>query len=182
MDTDDLKDEIKRRADLAAIIGQYVPLQRAGRRLKARCPFHAEKTPSFTVDPEAGFWKCFGCNEGGDVFSFLMKIENLSFPEAAERVARTVGLEWHGRPVDAAKTERRKLLQRALDAAADYFESRLQSGVGAGAREYLTRRGLTDETLRQFRLGYAPPGWENLGRFLADQGFGMDICQPLVSV
>ncbi len=179
METDDLKEEIKRRADLAAIIGQYVPLQRSGRRLKARCPFHAEKTPSFIVDPEKGFWKCFGCNEGGDVFSFLMKIENLSFPEAAERVARMVGLEWRGRPVDAAKTERRKLLQRALNEAAEYFESRLGSGVGAGAREYLARRGLSEETIRQFRLGYAPPGWENLGRYLSDKGLGMDVLREV---
>ena len=179
MDSDEIKEEIKRRADLAALIGQYVPLQRSGRRLKARCPFHAEKTPSFYVDPEAGFWKCFGCGEGGDVFSFLMKIENLSFPEAAERLARQVGLEWRGQPVDAAKTERRKLFQRALDQAADYFESRLQSSLGADARAYLTRRGLSEETTRQFRLGYAPPGWENLSRYLAGQGFPMDVLREV---
>jgi DNA primase len=179
MDSDDIKEEIKRRADLAALIGQYVPLQRSGRRLKARCPFHAEKTPSFYVDPEGGFWKCFGCGEGGDVFSFLMKIENLSFPEAAERLARQVGLEWRGRPVDAAKTERRQLLQRALDEAAQYFESRLQSSLGAGARDYLTRRGLTDETVRQFRLGYAPPGWENLGRYLSGKDLPLDVLREV---
>jgi DNA primase len=179
MDSDDIKEEIKRRADLAALVGNYVPLTRSGRRLKARCPFHAEKTPSFYVDPEGGFWKCFGCGEGGDVFSFLMKIENLSFPEAAERLAHQVGLEWRGQPVDAAKTERRKLLQRALDQAAEYFESRLQSSLGAGARDYLTRRGLREETVRQFRLGFAPPGWENLGRFLSGKGLPMDLLREV---
>jgi DNA primase len=179
MDTDDLKEEIKRRADLAAIVGQYVPLQRSGRRLKARCPFHAEKTPSFYVNPEEGFWHCFGCGAGGDVFSFLMKIENLTFPEAAERVARQVGLEWRGAPADAAKTERRKLQQRALDLAAEYFQSRLQAGAGADAREYLAGRGLSEETLREFRLGYAPPGWENLGRYLSSKGLGLDLLREV---
>lgn len=179
MESDELKEEIKRRADLAGLIGQYVPLQRSGRRLKARCPFHAEKTPSFYVNPEEGFWKCFGCGAGGDVFSFLMKMENLSFPEAAERLARSLGLEWRGQPVDAAKTERRKLQQRALEAAAEYFEARLRSNLGAGAREYLARRGLSDEILGQFRVGYAPPGWENLGRFLSGQGLGMDVLREV---
>ncbi len=167
MDTDDLKEEIKRRADLAAIVGQYVPLQRSGRRLKARCPFHAEKTPSFYVNPELGLWKCFGCGAGGDVFSFLMKIENLTFPEAAERLAHQVGLEWRGQPADAAKSERRKLQQRALQLAAEYFQAQLRSDVGTNARAYLAGRGLSEETIAEFRLGYAPPGWENLGRHLS---------------
>lgn len=179
MDTGDLKEEIKRRADLAAIVGQYVPLQRSGRRLKARCPFHAEKTPSFYVNPELGLWKCFGCGAGGDVFSFLMRIENLTFPEAAERLAHQVGLEWRGQAVDAAKTERRRLQQRALELAAEYFQAQLRSGVGASAREYLTGRGLSEEIIAEFRLGYAPPGWENLGRHLASKHLPLDVLREV---
>ncbi|HEY3397731.1 MAG TPA: DNA primase [Armatimonadota bacterium] len=168
MDKDDVKEEIKRRADLAALISQYVPLQRAGQRLRARCPFHQEKTPSFYVDPAGGFWKCFGCGAGGDIFSFLQKIEGLTFPEAAERLARQVGLEWDARPVDTAKAQRRRSLQETLELGAQFFEAQLKAPVGAVAREYLERRGLLPETVKTFRLGFAPPGWENLGRELAN--------------
>lgn len=177
MDRDDLKDEIKRRADLAAIVGQYVPLQRAGRRLKARCPFHTEKTPSFFVDPAGGFWKCFGCGAGGDVFSFLQKIEGLSFPEAAERLARQLGLEWHPTAADSARADRRRQMQRALDLAAQYFEARLRSPAGAVAREYLQGRGLREETIAEFRLGYALPAWDDLARYLSSKNVAAEVAR-----
>ena len=101
MDSDDLKEEIRRRIDIAELIGRYVPLQRAGSRLRARCPFHQEKTPSFYVDPDRGFFKCFGCGAAGDLFSFVMRIEGLTFPEAAERLAERAGLEWRPGPQQA---------------------------------------------------------------------------------
>jgi len=177
MDRDDLKDEIKRRADLAAIVGQYVPLQRAGRRLKARCPFHAEKTPSFFVDPAGGFWKCFGCGAGGDVFSFLQKIEGLTFPEAAERLARQLGLEWRATGGDSARAERRRRVQQALDLAAQYFQARLQSPAGAVAREYLRSRGFREDTIAEFRLGYALPGWDDLAKYLTSKKVAAEVAR-----
>lgn len=177
MDNDDIKEEIKRRADLVAIISQYVPLQRAGQRYKARCPFHQEKTPSFFVDPAGGFWKCFGCGAGGDVFSFLMKIEGLTFPEAGERLAQQLGLQWRRQPGDTARSERRRLLQRALEQATGYFQSQLNSARGAAARQYLAGRDLREETIKEFRLGYALPEWDGLVRHLAAKGLSMDVAQ-----
>jgi len=166
MDSDVAKEEIKRRADLAAIVQQYVPLQRSGRRLKGRCPFHQEKTPSFFVDPAGGFWKCFGCGAGGDVFSFLMKIEGLTFPEAAERLANQLGIQWRSEPVDQARVQRRRQQQSALELAAEHFRHNLASPLGAGAREYLEKRGLLPETVEAFGLGFAPAEWDDLARFL----------------
>lgn len=177
MDNEDIKEEIKRRADLVAIVTQYVPLQRAGRRFKARCPFHQEKTPSFFVDPAGGFWKCFGCGAGGDVFSFLMKIEGLTFPEAGERLAQQLGLQWRRQPGDSARSERRRLLQSALQHATGYFQRQLSSTRGADARDYLASRGLRKETLEEFRLGYTLPEWDGLVRYLATKGISADVAQ-----
>lgn len=177
MDRDDTKEEIKRRADLAAIIQQYVPLTRAGRKLKARCPFHQEKTPSFYVDPGAGFWKCFGCGKGGDVFSFLMEMEGLTFSEAAERLANQLGIPWRTEPVDKAKLERRRAQQDALTLAAEYFRKTLASNRGLPAREYLDRRGILPETREVFGLGYARPEWDGLARYLSEQGQNPALAQ-----
>ncbi|NLO73417.1 MAG: DNA primase [candidate division WS1 bacterium] len=170
MDSDAAIEEIKRRADLAAIVQQYVPLQHSGRRLKARCPFHQEKTPSFFVDPQAGFFKCFGCGVGGDVFTFLMKIEGLTFPEAAARLANQLGLPWRAAPADKARLERRRGQYSALEIAAEHFRRNLQSPRGAAAREYLEQRGLRPETLETYGLGLALDDWEDLARHLSRQG------------
>lgn len=177
MDRDDVKEEIKRRVDIVELISQYVPLQRAGRRFKARCPFHPEKTPSFFVDPAGGFWHCFGCGAGGDVFSFLMEIEGISFPEAGERLAQRVGLPWRASPVDEAQAQRRKLLRRALQLAADHFQDNLRQRRGAAALAYLHQRGFADETMSKFRLGYAADEWDDLLTLLGGKGISTDIAQ-----
>jgi DNA primase len=177
MDTDDIKEEIRRRVDIAELIGHYVPLQRAGSRLRARCPFHQERTPSFYVDPDRGFWKCFGCGAAGDLFSFVMKMEGLTFPEAAERLAQRAGLEWRPGP-EAAKSGRdRQTVLEANDAAAQFFEQGLHSPAGVEALDYLQRRGVTAESMATFRLGYAPPGWDNLLRHLAGKGHGEQLLE-----
>ena len=177
MERDEVKDEIKRRVDIVEVISQYVPLQRAGRRYKARCPFHQEKTPSFFVDPAGGFWHCFGCGAGGDVFSFLMQIEGISFPEAGERLAPQVGLPWRTQPGAAARTERRKLLRRAVQLAADHFPHNLRQPRGAPAVEYLHKRGFTDEVMGKFHVGYAADEWDDLLKLLGAKGIGIDIAQ-----
>ncbi len=177
MDRDDVKEEIKRRVDIVELISQYVPLQRAGRRFKACCPFHAEQNPSFYVDPAGGFWHCFGCGAGGDVFAFLMQIEGISFAEAGERLAQRVGLPWRARPADEAQVQRRKLLHRALQLAAEHFRRNLGQSRGAAALAYVHERGLTDEVIDKFELGYAANAWDDLLKLLAGKGISTDIAQ-----
>lgn len=171
MTSDDVKEEIRRRLDIIEVVSQYVPLQRAGRRFGARCPFHQEKTPSFFVDPERGFWKCFGCGESGDLFSFVMKIEGLTFPEAAERLAQRAGVQWRPGPAAEQTGRERRGVLEANEAAAQWFKHKLFEPEGKGALEYLRGRGLTDQVIQDFGLGYAPAGWDNLLKFMAGKGF-----------
>lgn len=177
MDQDDIKEEIRRRVDIAELIGQYVPLKRAGSRLRACCPFHQERTPSFYVEPDRGFWKCFGCGEGGDLFAFVMKIDGLTFPEAAERLAQRVGLTWRPGPEAARSGRERQEILRANDAALGFYQTALASAAGQEARAYLERRGVTQQSVQDFRLGYAPEGWDNLLRHLAGKGFGEQLLE-----
>jgi DNA primase len=158
---------IKDRIDIVSVISRYLTLKKAGASYKGHCPFHKDDTPSFIVNAEKGLWHCFGCGEGGDVFAFLMKIEKLSFPEAAERLAAEVGLSLNRRE----DGEREKL--RAINSeAAAYFSANLaDSAAGRRGREYLIGRGYEEETWEQFGLGYALPGWENLKkRFVKQYG------------
>ncbi len=174
MDSDDIKEEIKRRIDIVELISQYVPLQRAGRRFRALCPFHQEKTPSFFVDPVAGYWHCFGCGAGGDVFSFVQQIEGVSFPEAGERLAERCGLTWRQAPGEQARTERRKLLRRAVELAAGYFQQNLRSGRGRAALDYLRGRGFSEEIIGEFGVGFAAEGWDGLLKFLSGKGIPVE--------
>ncbi len=175
MDQDEIKEEIKRRTDIVELISQYVPLKRAGRRMKGLCPFHQEKTPSFFVDPAGGFWKCFGCGEGGDVFSFLMKIEGLTFPEAGERLAERAGLVWKSTPGADERSQLRKQIQSATDIAIEHFQANLQGPQGAAARDYLQRRGFAEQTVTEFRLGFAANSWDDLLRALARKGISGEM-------
>ena len=150
-------DEIRARVPLAGVIGRRVKLQKRGREHTGLCPFHNEKTPSFTVSEEKGFFHCFGCGAHGDVIGFVMRGEGLSFPEAVERLAAEAGLQVpRASPEEHAAHRRRADLLDVLEAAAAWFEESLQAKAGAEARAYLTGRGLTPETVSAFRLGYAP--------------------------
>jgi DNA primase len=175
MNSDDIKEEIRRRVDIADLIGQYVPLQRAGSRLRARCPFHQEKTPSFYVDDARGYFKCFGCGAYGDIFSFVMQMEGLTFPEAAERLAQRAGVQWQPGPAAEKAGRERQTVLKANVAAAEYFARMLKQPEGAEAAAYLQQRGLSPETISEFGLGYAPAGWDGLLRHLAGQGFGEQV-------
>lgn len=170
MDNDSVKEEIKRRLSIEDVVSRHVTLQRAGSRLRARCPFHQEKTPSFYVNPALGLWKCFGCGAGGDIFEFVMRIEGLTFAEAAERLAERVGLQWRPGPGDEARTRRRQLMRRANEVAVAFFQEALSSVQGRGALEYLHHRGFTDQTIARFRLGFAPDSWDALLRHLRSHG------------
>ncbi len=155
--TPEFLDEIRARVALAGVIGRRVKLQRRGREHVGLCPFHNEKTPSFTVSEDKGFYHCFGCGAHGDVIGFAMRAEGLSFPEAVERLAGEAGLQGpRASPEERAAARRRADLYEVLEAAAAWFEARLAAADGAEARAYLESRGLEAESLAAFRLGYAP--------------------------
>ncbi|HVM12994.1 MAG TPA: DNA primase [Egibacteraceae bacterium] len=171
---DDDVQALRERADIAAVIGDYTSLKRAGTRLKGLCPFHEERTPSFTVDPSRGLYHCFGCQVGGDVYGFLQQVEALSFPEAVERLARTVGYELRYEQLSPGQRKalgRRTRLAEALDEAARFYERQLAGAEGAPARSYLSGRGVRQEDAEHFRLGWAPDTWDAMVGHLREAGF-----------
>ncbi len=164
-------DELRARVGLVSVIGKRVALKRAGREHIGLCPFHNEKTPSFTVNEEKGFYHCFGCGAHGSVFDFVMETENLSFPEAVERLAAEAGMEVpQDSPEERARSERAKGLYDVLEAAARYFEKQLRLPEGKRALQYLLERGLTEETIKTYRLGFAPDGRGALKAALTKDG------------
>ena len=169
-------DQVKDRLDIVEVIQTYVPLKKAGRSYKGLCPFHAEKTPSFVVFPDTGTWHCFGaCGTGGDVFSFIMKQENLEFGEALKVLADRAGVELEPpSPQAAAAAKRNALLHEINQTAATYFHHLLlNSDEAVQARAYLEKRGISQETIDGFQVGYALDQWDNLLRYLTDKGYGL---------
>ena len=161
-------DDIKSRLDLPEIVSGYAPLQRAGRNFKANCPFHQERTPSFYVYPDRQTWHCFGaCAGGGDVFSFVMKAENLEFAAALQRLAQQAGVTLPTRE----RREEQDVAYRINEAARDYFQRCLASDRGAAPRDYLAGRGLSPATIAQFELGLSPPDGQALFNYLTRQDF-----------
>ncbi len=170
-----LIEEIRSRVDLVDLISQFVPLRRAGENWKALCPFHAEKTPSFMVNPKKGIFHCFGCGAGGDAFGFLIRQDRLSFPEAVRTLAKLAGV-----PVPEERRSEaegpREALYGALDLATQFYAEALWSRPeGARARQYLDARGIAPETARRFGLGYAPEGWDRLLTFLKGSGVSEEL-------
>jgi DNA primase len=174
-------DEVRTRTDLVSVVERYVTLKRAGRQLKGLCPFHQEKTPSFVVSPEIGYWKCFGqCGEGGDVFKFVQKIENLTFPEALERLALQAGVTLTSRqpraaagadaavPSEAGSKDRLRFINGL--ALRFYRDVLARSPV---ARDYLQERGVAHAAQESFQLGFAADEWDGLCRFLTRNGVSL---------
>ena len=161
-------DDVKSRLDLIEVVSGYVALQRSGRAYKANCPFHQERTPSFYVSPERQTWQCFGaCATGGDVFSFIMRAENLEFSEALKRLAQQAGVTLPSR-------ERRSEVEvsfRVNEAAREYFQQYLASSLGSSVRGYLDQRGLTKESADKFQLGLSPRDGQGLFSYLQKHGF-----------
>lgn len=149
-------DEIKRRLDIGDVIGQTVALKRSGRILKGLCPFHGEKTPSFVVYPDTGTWRCFGCSQGGDAFTFVMKRDGLEFGEALRALAQQAGVELGSSEASNESREHRNALTHALDTAVLFYQGELRATNGRQAREYLGERGVSSESIEQFALGFAP--------------------------
>lgn len=170
-----LRDEIRERIDIVELVSEYVRLERAGRNFKALCPFHTERTPSFHVSPALNRFHCFGCGASGDVFSFLMRIEGLSFPEALRRLAERAGIELREEPQAPEATDERERLRKLLYASNFFYRQCLQRTPSA--QHYLQERGLSQETVERFELGYAPDGWDHLVRFLQRHQFSMEDAQ-----
>ncbi len=167
-----LLDEIRARLPVSQVVGRKVALKKAGREYKGLSPFKVEKTPSFTVNDQKGFYHCFATGEHGDIFTFLMKTEGLDFPEAVERLAAEAGVPMPKREEHNPEVEdRRERLYRLLEASARFFEASFKGSVGREARSYVERRGLQHETITAFRIGYAPNSRTALGEHLLSQGF-----------
>jgi DNA primase len=176
---DTAKEEIRLRADMAAVVGRYVKLRQSGQTLKGLCPFHKEKTPSFHVNPARGFFHCFGCGKGGDIFRFVQEIEGVGFPEALTMLAAETGVTLNrsgGRPRPAEGPDATSLSKSAMveinTMAAAYFYQQIRSNPPAV--DYFKSRGLEAATVRDFRLGYAPPGWTLLCAFAGGKGISAD--------
>jgi DNA primase len=168
----DFAQTVKQQADIVKVIGGYIRLRKAGaQNYSGLCPFHKEKSPSFSVHAGRQFYHCFGCGQSGDIFSFVSKIENLSFPEAVRAVAQKCGIPLPKReynsPEEAAEAGVRRKLLDLHEAATLWFEEQLRSPEGAIAREYLAGRGVTADAIRTFRLGYAPDNFNGLRDKLA---------------
>jgi DNA primase len=176
---DNFAQSVKQQADIVRIVGEYVKLRKTGaQNYTGLCPFHKEKTGSFSVNASHGYFYCFGCHEKGDVFTFVMKLENLSFPEAVRAVAQKAGIPLPKREFTSPEEAREAGLRRQLidihEAATQYFEAALKSSEAARAREYMTGRGITPETVAKFRIGYAPDDFNHMRNALG-QHFGEDV-------
>jgi DNA primase len=168
--------EVKSKLDIVQIIGEYIQLRKAGVNFKAPCPFHNEKDPSFYVSPERQSWHCFGCNEGGDVFSFVMRMDGMDFPEALRHLAERAGVELKGRMMpEPGQRGIKERLYLANDLASRFWhEILLRSSLAEAARGYCFRRKLNDEAIDDFAIGYAPESWDSLTGFLRKKGFRED--------
>lgn len=164
-------EQIKQRLDIVEVIGEYVRLKQSGQNWKGLCPFHGEKTPSFMAHREKQIWHCFGCGLGGDVFEFVQKIENIDFPEALELLARRAGVELAPRGRGAGQQSQRQRLFEAMGQAAAFYHGQLKSTAGLKARQYLGKRGITEDSISTFGLGYSLPEWDKVMIHLRGRGF-----------
>jgi DNA primase len=180
-------DDVRERTNLVEVVRRHVELKRAGTgSWKGLCPFHAEKNPSFHVHEQRQFFHCFGCGEKGDVFTFLTKIEQRSFMEVLRDLAQLAGVDLPERQMSPAErkaaaeaeSERERML-RTMECATAFFEAQLAGPAGVTARAYLASRGLSSETAQRFRLGYAPPGWDNLQKHLAGKQVPASVAEQL---
>lgn len=166
-------EEIKSRLNIVDVLGEYIRLEKAGSNFRALCPFHNEKSPSFMVSEEKQIWHCFGCQKGGDIFGFVMEIEGLEFRDALKMLAEKAGIKLVNFSPKKAEEKNRTL--EILELATKWYEHQLWNGPGkTKILNYLHERGLKDETIKEFRLGYAPKGWRNILTFLTKREYKLD--------
>lgn len=173
-------EEVKRRADIVDLVSEYVTLKKGGKNFLGLCPFHKEKTPSFTVNRDKQIFYCFGCGEGGNVLAFLMKINSMSFPEAVRHLAAKTGVVIPERVLTREERERsrtRDEISRINRMAAKYFSENLFSEAGKAARAYLGRRGIQDEVIKEFNLGFATDGWRNLKEYFEKANVSLKLVE-----
>ncbi|MCD6153707.1 MAG: DNA primase [Syntrophobacterales bacterium] len=173
-------EEVKARANIVDVVSEYVTLKKTGRNFVGLCPFHREKTPSFTVNPEKQIFRCFGCGESGNTISFLMKMNNMSFPEAVRHLAGKLGITIPIRDMSGQEKKiasEREKLGRINQMAAEYFSGNLSSNMGKAARDYLKERGIDDFIVKKFRLGYSREGWRNLKDFFDGEKIPLELVE-----
>ncbi len=170
-------ERIKAATDIVELVAEHVQMRHAGRNWLGLCPFHNEKTPSFNVNPELQIYHCFGCGVGGDVVKFLQEIDKVSFVEAVAFLGERAGIPVPRRDGNAAEDERNDQLFRANELAAKYFHYMLRQPAGADALRYLHQRGMTDEIIDDFRVGYSLPGWSNLLEMAGRRGFSAPVLE-----
>jgi DNA primase len=166
--------EISERLDIVDIVGETVKLTRKGNRYWGLCPFHDEKTPSFSVTPDRNMFYCFGCHAGGDIFSFVMKRDGLEFKEALEVLAARAGVRLISSSVSNRQLDQRKKVLEINQAAAEFYHRLLLSQHGRAARKYLESRGIEKDTIKTFKLGYAPAEWNAVEEYLLKKGFSQE--------
>jgi len=176
----DTLERIRAASDIVDIVGSYLPLKRAGARFTALCPFHKEKTPSFSVNPHLQIFHCFGCHKGGDVFAFVREFENLDFPEAVRRLAERarIPLEYERGGADVmARSAKEKLLEIHEQITQRWQNALIQEEAGQIARDYLEKRQITAEGVKLFRLGYAPDRWDDTVNWATSKGYDLAIVE-----
>lgn len=164
-------EEIKSKLNIVDVVGEYVRLNKSGTNWKALCPFHNEKSPSFMVSEDKQIWHCFGCSKGGDVFTFVMEIEGIDFKEALKNLAEKAGVDLKRGYIQKDSFDK-NILTEILELTTKFYETQLWGGAGkVKILSYLSKRGLKEKSIKEFRLGYAPDGWRNLLTFLTKKGY-----------
>jgi len=176
---DEFIDRLRAECDIVSILSEYVPLKKKGKNYWGCCPFHNENTPSFSVAADKGFYYCFGCQSGGNVFNFLMKIENISFFDAVKKLAQKINIplpQKEKTEQELARDREKAKLYRVNEMAREFFYACLtKTAYGKQAKEYLRVRGITDEMIEQFKIGFAPSAWDKLGQAFLGRGVEQEV-------
>ncbi|MDD2807480.1 MAG: DNA primase [Patescibacteria group bacterium] len=163
-------DDIKARVDIVDLVSEYIRLKQTGTNWRALCPFHNEKSPSFMVSRDKQIWHCFGCNEGGDIFTFVQKMDNIEFPEALRLLAQKAGVKLIDQDPKMS-SQRNRLMDSLVLTTKFWHQNLVEAAAGQKARDYLAKRGVSEKMIEEFKLGYAPDSWDNLIKFLKSQKY-----------
>jgi DNA primase len=174
---EEIINQIRERANIVDIVGEYVPLKKAGQNFKALCPFHSEKTPSFIVSPNKGIFHCFGCGAGGNAFNFIMQFKGLSFPESVKFLGEKVGVQVRSSREEQGKSDKAGLLREIISDAEQLYGKNLFSPAGKRALDYLGERKINLETIKTFHLGFAIDSWENGFTYLRKKGYSPELIE-----